>query len=893
LGFLDRTMHKYILPTVLLALIIACNHQKTNTAGNKNGAKQRFYSDGKTPFNPNLSSASRPDYHPSPTREVDILHTKLDARFDWAKRYMYGKAIISAKPYFYPITHVKLDARGMELKRVAELRRNADGTEDTVTLAYKYDKKIIDIDLGRELKRTDYFNLYFDYIAKPDELEEVGGSTAISEDKGLYFINPDGAIPNKPRQIWTQGETQANSVWLPTIDRTNEKMTHEIAMTVEEKYVTLSNGNMISSKKNTDGTRTDVWRMDYPNASYLLFMGVGEFAIVKDKWRDKEVNYYVEPEFEPYARMTFGKTPEMMECFSKLLGVDYPWSKYSQLCARDYVSGAMENTSCTLHSDFLQRDDREYLDATYEDYISHELFHQWFGDYVTCESWANLPLNESFATYGEYLWDEYKYGKEEADYGHYNYLRGYLRESAAGHPEWEGKREPLIRFYYADKEDMFDSHSYNKGGQVLHFLRNIVGDEAFFASLKLYLETNKFQNVEIADLRLAFEKTTGQDLNWFFDEWFMSPGHPEFDIAYSYDVTKKQERVIVKQIQDRSNGTPVFRLPVSIDLYEQSSIVTKEVWIQSATDTFWFDLNTAPVFVNFDSKKIIPCYKKDQHTTAEWIYLLAHSKLYVDKQEAINALLKVADQDAQAQAALGNALNDSFWAVRERACDALGKDVSKLKDKLISLAKEDPKSAVRAAALSALSEYSTGDDLKDVYLYTLKDKSYMVMSRGLVALMRHFPETGKTEAKKYENDTRRSMRLVVGAAYAEGGNDENLVWFQNTMPELYGQFLGSFLWQYYTFLTERCSAATVEKGIATLETLHKSRSSSTAITGSVTIVRIMTYFYKVKREKVNQKSSDLKSVNSNASGLQKMEMDKATLDHLIVELEAALKRMTN
>jgi aminopeptidase N len=440
-------------------------------------------------------------YQAAESRINDLLHTKLDVSFDWSKQYLYGKATITAKPYFYPTSKLILDARGMEIKEVSLLetiinsessvkdKKKAPVAETKTTskkpLTYTYTDELLTIDLGKEYKNTEEYTIYIEYTAKPNELKKKGGSAAITDDKGLYFINPEGKEKNKPMEIWTQGETQSSSVWYPTIDHPNERQTQEIYMTVDKKYTTLSNGELIFSTDNGDGTRTDYWKAELPFAPYLSMMAVGEFAVVKDNpWRGKEVNYYVEKEFEPYAKAIFGNTAEMLEFYSNKLGVEYPWNKYSQVVVRDYVSGAMENVSATLHGEFMNTTDRELLDGDHEDVIAHELFHQWFGDLVTCESWSNLPLNESFATYGEYLWIEHKYGLDAADLHSAQSRSGYLAESAR-------KQVSLIRFQYDDKEDMFDGHSYNKGGQVLHMLRKYVGDDAFFASLKLYLQTNK------------------------------------------------------------------------------------------------------------------------------------------------------------------------------------------------------------------------------------------------------------------------------------------------------------------------------------------------------------------------------------------------------------------
>ena len=258
-------------------------------------------------------------YRSTPTKEFDLMHTKLDVRFDFDKAYLYGKAQITLKPHFYARKQLRLDAKGMELHDVRLLK----GTQK-VKLKYDYsDGNNLYITLDKEYKGGESFTIFIDYTAKPNEYD-AKGSEAIKAGKGLYFINPKGEDKNKPVQIWTQGETEANSVWCPTIDKPNQRQTHEISMTVSDKYVTLSNGLMVAQKKNNDGTRTDTWKMDMPHAPYLMMMGVGDFKIYKEKWRNKEVSYYLEPAYAPYAKHIFGNTPDIMEFYSKILGVDYP-----------------------------------------------------------------------------------------------------------------------------------------------------------------------------------------------------------------------------------------------------------------------------------------------------------------------------------------------------------------------------------------------------------------------------------------------------------------------------------------------------------------------------------------------------------------------------------------
>ena len=355
--------------------------------------------------------AERERYNETETVLTDLIHTKLEVDFDWEHSEMNGIATITAKPHFYKSNELILDAKSMIINKISR---------DGVTLNFEYDDAYLKIDLGKEFSRNEKYTVVIDYIAQPENIEEGTGS-AITSDKGLYFINPTGRDRNKMPQIWTQGETEASSVWFPTIDSPNAKSSQEIFITVDDKYATLSNGKLMSSKNIADGKRVDHWKQELAHAPYLFMMAVGEFKIIKDSYTRKdgskmEVNYYVEPEWEGSAKDIFGDTPEMIKFFSEKMGVEYPWDKYHQIVVRDYVSGAMENTGAVIFGDFVYKNKRELLDSDDNSTIAHELFHHWFGDLVTAESWSNLTLNESFANYSQYLWDEHKYGIDEADY---------------------------------------------------------------------------------------------------------------------------------------------------------------------------------------------------------------------------------------------------------------------------------------------------------------------------------------------------------------------------------------------------------------------------------------------------------------------------------------------
>lgn len=657
-------------------------------------------------------------YRSFPTKINNLVHTRLDAKFDYEKSYLNGKVWITLEPHFYATDSLQLDAKGMNIYQVAIVKAGKN-----IPLKYQYDSLFLNIQLDKTYKKGERYTVYIDYTAKPNEFK-ANGSAAITDAKGLYFINPKGEEKDKPTQIWTQGETEATSVWVPTIDRTNQKTTQLFNLTVPAKYVSLSNGKLIAQKANGDGTRTDTWSMDQPHAPYLFFMGVGDYAVVKDTYKGKEVNYYVEKAYEKVARRIFGDTPEMMAFFSKKLGVEYPWVKYSQMVARDYVSGAMENTTATLHQESAQQDARELTDGNgWETTIAHELFHQWFGDLVTAESWSNLTVNESFADYSQLLWLEYKYGKDEAMFENFNQMRGYIGSGQ--------QTRDLVRFYYKDKEDMFDAVSYNKGGRILHMLRHLVGDDAFFASLNKYLTTNKFGTGSGHKLRLAFEEVTGKDWNWFFNQWYFGNGHPRIDISYQYSADKQTSSVIIKQIQ---SGDKVFKLPFTIDIWHGNEKKRHLVWMENKADTFNFAVKSKPDQINVDADKILLVDKKDNKTLAEFIHQFKHAGNYLDRREAV-AFAGNNTKDPAAVQLLIDALTDPYFRIRSLAITNLGK--VKPEEAIISkievIAKNETRKMVKAEAITYLANLKK-DSYKALFKEATKDSSYTVAGAALEAL---------------------------------------------------------------------------------------------------------------------------------------------------------------
>ncbi|MGE8533390.1 MULTISPECIES: M1 family metallopeptidase [unclassified Chryseobacterium] len=631
-------------------------------------------------------------YRATPAKVTELKHTKLKVNFDYQKEQMNGEEWLTASPYFYAANELTLDAKGMLIHEVA-----LDNNGKKSPLKYDYKNDVLKISLDKTYQKNQEYTVYIKYTSRPNEVKQQG-SMAINDAKGLYFINPQGTDPDMPTQIWTQGETESSSAWFPTIDKPNQKTTQEIYMTVPDKYVTLSNGLLKESKKESNGLRTDHWVMDKRHSTYLFFMGVGEYAIVKDKWKNIPVDYYIEKEYEPYAKQIYGNTPEMIDFFSKKLNYDYPWAKYAQISGRDYVSGAMENTTATLHgSDILQKPGQLIDENTWEDTIAHELFHHWFGDLVTAESWSNLTVNESFANYSEYLWNEYKYGKDQADYHLMTDVNNYLHNPS-------DFNKNLVRFNYESREDVFDLVTYQKGGGILNMLRNYLGDDAFFAGMNDYLKTNEYQNAEAHQLRLSFEKVSGKDLNWFFNQWYFGSGNPKLNYSFTFEPVKKQVAVTINQTQEKP-----FEFPLVIDVYDNGKPKRYSVWVNAeAKNTFSFDVSKTPDLVNINADGVLLADITETKTPEQNLMQFTNSKEFKSRYLALTGIKDQAGKSPAAVKLLAAALKDPFFRVRIKALNlidlanpeqmkALGADVEKL-------ASSDPKTLTQAAAIAALGK---------------------------------------------------------------------------------------------------------------------------------------------------------------------------------------------
>jgi aminopeptidase N len=649
----------------------------------------------------------RADQPYAPSRNYALQDIRTHLWFDLDRREVHGEVIESVSALRNDVSELSLDSVDLKIESV-----QVDGK----AAKFAIDPKKLVVLLDRPANRGDHHEISIRYEGQPK--------------KGLYFVLPDRNYPRQPSEIWTQGEAEDTRYYIPVYDYPNNRTTSEMILTVPASWITVSNGRLVGVKDEADGMKTWDWKESEPIATYLISAVAGDFVEKDDSWHGLTLRYVVPRGKESTIDPTFERTKEMLDLFSSKLGVPYPWVQYAQTSVDDFVEGGMENASATtlavdnLVSPKLAKEERIGTD----DVNSHELAHQWFGDLVTCKDWANLWLNEGFATYFEHYWMEQHYGADDAAYEFWEDQNAWFRQ-----PRFF--RVPIVNRHFDDSTE-YEGNVYNKSAWVLRMLREKLGDDDFFRSLHDYLETNRGQNVVTADLQKAIEQATSINVDRFFHQWVYRAGAPEFEVSYTYDPTTHQVNMDVKQTQDVEGLVELFDVPVQVEIAAASGRKTYPIEVSQADQTFTFQADSAPLMVVFDRGDQI--FKKIQFTksTALWIYQLKKGETAPDRADAAAALSGDRD-DPAAVAALGEAAShDPFWGIRVEALRALGRTggddaearvlatlnserepwvravaarvlgsfrARSLAPRLADLASNDPAYTVRAAAIESLA----------------------------------------------------------------------------------------------------------------------------------------------------------------------------------------------
>jgi aminopeptidase N len=640
------------------------------------------------------------------SRDYDLQHVKTHLWFDTEQRKVAGEVTHTLAMLRDDVTQIQFDS--VDLKIAAVTLDGKDAKFSTTATA-------LIVPLTAPSRRGERHEVFIRYDGQPK--------------KGLYFVLPDKNYPNRPKEVWTQGEAEDTRYYIPIYDYPNDRTTSEMILTVPGTWLTISNGSLVGVKDESDGTKTWDWKQTEPLSTYLITAVAGEFVEKKDTWRGIPVRYVVPRGQEDTIDATFSRTRQMLDLFSDKLGVPYPWAQYAQSSVNDFVEGGMENTSATtltsrgLVSPGLAPELRRGSD----DLDSHELAHQWFGDLVTCRDWANIWLNEGFATYFEHYWAEQRYGADEAAYEFWRDQAGWFRQKRL-------YAVPIVTRNFEDSIE-YAGNVYDKGGWVLKMLRTKLGDEDFFRGLHYYLETYRGQNVVTADLEKAIDHSTATNVDHFFHQWIWQAGAPKYEVSYTYDDGAHEIKLNVKQTQKVEGMVDLFDMPVEIEIATAAGRKTSTIQVSKAEETFTLPADSAPQMVLFDKGDNILKTLEFKKDGAALIYQLKNAEAVPDRADAAVALAAIKD-NPDVVAALGNAAqHDPFWGVRAESLKALGKIGGSAAEKQILTAVNDPKPWVRQIAVQELGGFTDDASLApQLTAIASNDKAYRVRAAALNAL---------------------------------------------------------------------------------------------------------------------------------------------------------------
>lgn len=659
------------------------------------------------------TAGARPHYNPD--RPGQVEHIFLDLALDIPAQSFSGTCQIRLNPVRSGVETLVLDAVDLQIEGVKVGRTKQ---------LFDYDGEQLQIHLKQPTTVGKVFTVAIAY-------------TVHQPQRGLYFVQPDEHYPDKPTQVWTQGEDEDSRFWFPCFDYPGQLATSEIRVRVPKAFMAISNGELIETE--VDGKQKIYhWLQRQVHPTYLMTLAVGEFAEIIDDWQGKPVTYYVEKGREDQAQLTMGKTPRMIEFFSEYYGYPYAYPKYAQVCVDDFIFGGMENTSTTLLTDRCLLDERAALDnRSAESLVAHELAHQWFGDLVVIKHWSHAWIKEGMASYSEVMWTNHEYGAEDAAYYRLNEARNYFNEDSNRY------RRPVVTHVYREAIELYDRHLYEKGACIYHMIRAELGDELFWRAIHTFVQDNAHKTVETIDLLRAIEKATGRNLLFLFDQYVYRGGHPEYKLGYSWDADHKMAKVTVTQAQvdpkDKNSAKELFdlNLPIAFGFDRGKQPIEFQAFtvrVHEQEQSFYFGLPEKPLLISFDQGNH---YLKQVTLEYPVPELKAQLKQDPDPLSRIYAAQALAKKGGlEVIKSLGEALTtDGFWGMRVE----VAKQLAQIKlDQVLTALKpglKDKDARVRRAVVEAMATFKTDESYKAIKPLAEKgDPSYYVEASALRAV---------------------------------------------------------------------------------------------------------------------------------------------------------------
>ncbi|TFG50767.1 MAG: hypothetical protein E4H38_02990 [Gemmatimonadales bacterium] len=677
----------------------------------------------------------------SRSHDFDLVHQRIElSDFDWDSLGFRGRVTTTLRALRPGFDSVILDAGALlDIGSVTTA-----GGRTALRWAHDRDSLIVHLERSRAFGDTVRFTV--DYRGR------------VRNGRGLTFIPADTLPPARPRQLWSQGEAMDNHLWFPTYDFPNDKATWEMVVTVPSGYTAVSNGALKSDRTSREGSRTMTWRQEKPATTYLASIVVAPLARLADRWRGRPVEYYVYREDSARARALFEVTPDMIEVFSRLTGVDYPWPRYAQTTVADFFGG-MENVGATTLVDWIPTR-AAYADRPWYRHIliPHELAHQWFGDYVTTANWANMWLNEGFA---EFMPGQY-WGRRLGVHAMEEY---YLDEYEQFMQIDARRRMPLA--------SLGSNNIYPKGALVLRMLQQYLGEARFWLGVRRYLADHAFDVATSDDLRQAFRAATGENLDWFWEQWVYRAGYPHLVVSAEWDSLSATLSLQVEQTQrdtlpvDKS-GTrftvpETFRLPVSIRVGTTGGDVTARVWLDQRQQQVRLPgVAARPTMVIFDeANEVLKDLTFGQPVS--WLANQLRNDPNLWNRDWVIRQLASHRQSPEAGAAIAAAATGAdYFHTRAQAALALSAFEGATVNAALLGALSDTSAQVRAAAAQAMGERSDLGAVPALRARWEADPSEAVRGQVLVALGRLAPE--ETRALIVEGLASTSYLDVVAEA---------------------------------------------------------------------------------------------------------------------------------
>lgn len=726
---------------------------------------------------------------------VDFKHLRLEASFDPAKGLIKGKVTHVFSPLQEKVDSIYIDGIRIRTKEI---------TINGKPVKYRNDSTGITVYPSSSLTWETTDSMTIVYEANPRS--------------GLYFVGWNDPNNLSRKQIWSQGQGVDNRNWIPMYDEMNDKITSEMIVKFDKNYKVLSNGTKLGVKDNGDGTNTWHYKMTHPHAPYLIMLGIGIYDIKETKSKSGTPLYlYYYPDWKDRVESAYKYSEQMVDFFEQENGIKYPWESYSQLPVQDFMYGAMENTTATVFGDFLFVDERSYLDRYYVGVNAHELAHQWFGDFVTARSDAHHWLQESFATYYNQMFEREVNGKDYFD---------WARRNANNEAINAAKRDVLPVAHSSSGS----TRHYPQGAFVLNMLKYVVGGrEAYNKSIKHYLETHPYMNVDSQDLLIAFEETLGLSLDWYWDQWLYRGGLPEYNVKFVEAEGATQITVLQQQALSDVTGLPsagdlkvdekpadfvvpkehvdyrpdgLFKMPIWFEVYyTDGSVDKKMIWIERQAEIVKIPNASKKKidFVLFDPNneilKRIVFDKPFEMLKAQ----AAKAPNMLDRYDAL-AAMKTIDIEKKRDFLIQQFNKETFHSTKSEIVRQLINDKNPKSLTLIKSATNDKDVIVRKTVINQSKDIS--QDMLPEMEKLLLDPSYEITASTLEKLA----ESNPAKIKEYLENTKN----VEGAV----GRNVRIKWleiaYNNSQDKKYLDQLIAYSTNSYEFRT-RANAMEVLK----------------------------------------------------------------------------------